>query len=288
MNNFLNKLERRFGRYAISNLAKYIVYGYGVGYLLFFADLIFKTNLLSFISLDPYKILHGQIWRLITWVIVPPEISIWAFFLLLILLSFGNTLERTWGTFRFNVYIFSGIIFTIIGAFILYAAYYLAGFTEVYPAYILSSHIGDYFKTYYVYLSIFFACAVEYPDIQMYMMFFVPVKLKWIAVFFALLQVVYFITGNWETKVAITASLFNFAIFFIATRNYKRVSPSEIRRRQTFKSEARRMDTITKHKCAICGRTEKDGDNLEFRFCSKCNGNYEYCQDHLFTHEHIK
>ena len=45
---------------------------------------------------------------------------------------------------------------------------------------------------------------------------------------------------------------------------------------------------ITKHKCAICGRTERDGDDLEFRFCSKCNGNYEYCNEHLFTHEHVK
>ncbi|MBR6485561.1 MAG: hypothetical protein IKT17_02615, partial [Lachnospiraceae bacterium] len=66
------------------------------------------------------------------------------------------------------------------------------------------------------------------------------------------------------------------------------VSPAEIRRRQTYKNELKRQSSITKHKCAICGRTEKDGDDLEFRFCSKCNGNYEYCQDHLFTHEHVK
>ena len=288
MNSFLNKLERRFGRYAISNLAKYLVYGYGVGYALYFLGMIFKLNLLSLISLDPYKILHGQVWRLITWIIVPPEFSLWAIFLLLIFISFGNTLERTWGTFRFNVYILSGILFTIIGAFILYGAYFLAGYTGKYPDYVLSSHIGDYFQTYYVYLTIFFACAVEYPNIQMLMMFIIPVKLKWIAIFMAVILGVNFLAGNWETKIAIIASLLNFAVFFLSTRNYKYVSPGEVHRRQEFKRQVKRTAIVTKHKCAICGRTEKDGDNLEFRFCSKCNGNYEYCQDHLFTHEHVK
>lgn len=288
MNGLLNKLERKFGKYAISNLAKYLIYGYGVGYALYFLSIILKVNLLSYISLDPYKILHGQIWRLVTWIIYPPEISIWAIFLLLIFLSFGNTLERTWGTFRFNFYIILGILFTIIGAFILYGAYFVAGYTGKYPDYVLSSHIGDYFQTYYVYLTIFFACAVEYPDIQMLMMFIIPVKLKWIAVFMAVILGISFLTGNWETKIAIIASLLNFALFFFSTRNYKYISPSEVHRRQEFKHQTKRTAIVTKHKCAICGRTEKDGDNLEFRFCSKCNGNYEYCQDHLFTHEHVR
>ena len=288
MDNFLNKLERKFGRYAINNLAKYLIYGYGVGYVLYFLSMIFKVNLLSLISLDPYKILHGQVWRLVTWIIYPPQISFWAIFLLLIFLSFGNTLERTWGTFRFNVYILSGILFTIIGAFILYGGYFLAGYTGKYPDYVLSSHIGDYFQTYYVYLTIFFACAVEYPNIQMLMMFIIPVKLKWIAIFMAAILGLNFLTGNWETKIAIIASLLNFALFFFSTRNYKYISPGEVHRRQEFKRQNKRTAIVTKHKCAICGRTEKDGDNLEFRFCSKCNGNYEYCQDHLFTHEHVK
>ena len=288
MNGFLYKLERKFGRYAISNLARYLIYGYAAGYVLYFLSVIFKVDLLNFISLDPYKILHGQIWRLVTWIIYPPQFSFWAIFLLLIFLSFGTTLERTWGTFRFNLYILSGIFFTIIGAFILYGAYFVAGYTGKYPDYILSSHIGDYFQTYYVYLTIFFACAVEYPDIQMLMMFIIPVKLKWIAIFTAVILGVNFIAGNWESKIAIIASLLNFGLFFLSTRNYKYISPKEVHRRQDFKRQTHRPSMVTKHKCAICGRTEDDGEDLEFRFCSKCNGNYEYCQDHLFTHEHVR
>lgn len=80
-------------------------------------------------------------------------------------------------------------------------------------------------------------------------------------------------------------------IFFM-TRNMSRYNPREIHRRKEFQRAVHRSQVnnkgITKHKCAICGRTEKDGEHLEFRFCSKCNGNYEYCQDHLFTHTHIR
>ena len=91
-------------------------------------------------------------------------------------------------------------------------------------------------------------------------------------------------------RISIIISLLNFILFFLATRNYKSVSPKEYHRKQTFKKQVSRPsgNSITKHKCAICGRTEKDDDMLEFRFCSKCNGNYEYCQNHLFTHTHVK
>ena len=88
-------------------------------------------------------------------------------------------------------------------------------------------------------------------------------------------------------RIIIGASLLNVIIFFLATRNMARISPRQMRRRQVFRQEVKKEMGTTRHKCAICGRTEQDG-NLEFRFCSKCEGNYEYCQDHLFTHEHVK
>ena len=94
--------------------------------------------------------------------------------------------------------------------------------------------------------------------------------------------------------VLIVASLLNFVIYFLGTRDIHRYNPKEVHRRNEFrramepKSRAGQNGAITKHKCAICGRTELDDPNLEFRFCSKCNGNYEYCQDHLFTHTHVK
>ncbi|MEI3340480.1 MAG: hypothetical protein V8R80_11525 [Eubacterium sp.] len=98
------------------------------------------------------------------------------------------------------------------------------------------------------------------------------------------------VTSGWTGRVAILASVLNFLIFFFATRNYQRISPKEIHRKKNFQRQMKsaRGNGVTKHKCAICGRTELDDPNLEFRFCSKCNGNYEYCQEHLFTHQHVK
>lgn len=285
MNRLLNKLERRFGNYAIHNLSKYVIGCYVLGYAIMLVGMMAKVYLLSAFSLDPYKILHGQIWRLVTWVIIPPQsIDIFTIIMLVLYYSLGSTLERTWGAFRYNVYIFSGMLFTVLGAFILYGVCYLNGA----PMADIGQTISVAFSTYYVNMSIFLAFAAEYPDMQLLFMFIIPIKIKWLAIADVVVLLFQIVTNGFSVAIAIIASLLNFIIFFFGTRDYKRISPSEMHRRQTFKHETRRTNTVTKHKCAICGRTEKDGDMLEFRFCSKCNGNYEYCQDHLFTHEHVK
>ncbi len=126
---------------------------------------------------------------------------------------------------------------------------------------------------------------------QVYLYFIVPVKMKWLAVVYGGLIVFSLIQTNWAGAVAIISSLLNFLVFYVSTRDFHRISPKEIHRRQAFKSQMRQSAPrpgITKHKCAICGRTEKDDPALEFRFCSKCEGNYEYCQDHLFSHQHVR
>ena len=257
--NFLNKMERKFGRFAIHNLTKYIIGCYIIGYILLYLQPLTGVNLMGFLYLSPYHILHFQIWRLVSWILIPPSSSniLFVVIMLLFYYSLGSALERTWGAFRYNVYILSGMLFTVLGAFILY--FVLGPASIVYaPA----------FSTYYINLSIFLAFALSYPDMLLYDL----------------------IRGNWATRTVIIASLLNFIIFFLSTRNFSRISPKEVHRRQQFQKAVhpKMAPGITKHKCAVCGRTEKDGDDLEFRFCSKCNGNYEYCQDHLFTHQHIK
>ena len=107
-------------------------------------------------------------------------------------------------------------------------------------------------------------------------------------------MVTYIRYGAWVMAVPIVASFLNFILFFLSGRNMQRYRPKEVKRRRDFQkamAQSRvnpKTGGIAKHKCAICGRTELDDPNLEFRFCSKCNGNYEYCQDHLFTHQHVK
>ena len=264
---FIDKLERKFGRFGIPNLTIYIIGCYVLGYILTAA----APGVLSMLSLDMSMVMKGQIWRLVTWVIYPPSsvggMSNLLMFVLAIAFFYypiGTSLERTWGTFRYTLYIFSGSIFT----------------------------------TYYISLSIFLAYAVTYPDLQLLLMFVIPIKMKWMAFVYGLFIawdiVSYLRVGLWVGVVPIVASLLNFVIFYFSTRDMNRYNPKEIHRRQQFKKAMAPTrtgygpDGIAKHKCAICGRTEKDDPNLEFRFCSKCKGNYEYCQDHLFTHKHVQ
>lgn len=280
---FIDKLQRKFGRYAIPNLTMYIIILYVAGYVI----QLFQPSFLNYLTLEPILILRGQIWRLVTWLLIPPDtLNIFTLIMLSLYYSLGTSLERTWGAFRYNLYIFTGVIATIIGAFIIYGIFAVQGTQVIF---------GTAFTTYYISLSIFLAFAVSYPNMQLLLYFIIPIKIKWLAVLDGVYLLYSFIASNWANRVLILASLVNFLLFFLGGIQYWRVSPSEIRRKQRFKkqvnhhthSHPHRNNQITKHKCAVCGRTELDGDDLEFRFCSKCDGNYEYCQDHLFTHEHV-
>lgn len=282
--NFLNKMERKFGRYAIHNLTKYMIGCYAIGYILLYAGNLFGFSITEYLTLSPYHILHGQIWRIVSWLLIPPPTSNIVFVLIMLLFyySLGETLERTWGAFRYNVYILGGVLFTVIGAFLLY---FMMGANPL-----LSMAYSMAFSTYYINLSIFLAFAANYPDMQVLFMMIIPMKMKWLAVLDIAYLLYDMVKGGWGIRTVILASLLNFIIYFLSTRNYQRISPKEIHRKQQFQRAVhpKMAPGVTKHKCAVCGRTEKDGDDLEFRFCSKCNGNYEYCQDHLFTHKHIQ
>lgn len=283
---FIDKLERKFGRFGIPNLTIYMIVCYVIGYAL----MIVNPGILNWLSLEPAYILRGQVWRLVTWVLYPPSTSGVLWFAIAVLFFYypiGTSLERTIGTFKYTLYILSGVIFTILGAFILY---FLLGGNVL---------VGNVFSTYYVSLSTFLAYAMCYPDMQVLLMFIIPVKMKWMAIFYVVIVVYemiqYVMAGAWYLVIPIVASLLNFIIFYFGTKDFSRYNPKEIHRRNEFRRAMEpqgRMKSgsgsVTKHKCAICGRTELDDPNLEFRFCSRCNGNYEYCQDHLFTHTHVK
>lgn len=284
-----SKFEKKFGKYAIRNLSLVLIICYACGYLF---EMLYPS-LLSYLYLNPYEIIfHGQVWRLITWLIVPP--SSFDFFTLLMLYfyySLGTTLERTWGTYRYNVYIFSGVLFTILGAFLLFAYTLIFGGDTgmaLWGTYQGYSPLASMFSTYYVNMSIFLAFAATYPNMQVLLFFFIPIKIKILGIIYGALLIFQFITGGVATRFVIAASLMNFIVFFFTSRGRIHMSPRQVKRRQEFKKEVKKSTKITRHKCAICGRTEETNPELEFRFCSKCDGNYEYCQDHLFTHTHVK
>ena len=288
---FIDKLERKYGRYGIENLTMYIIISYVLGYALMYIN----PGALSMLSLNVTKILQGQVWRLVTWIVYPPSTSSPLWFVIAILFFYypiSASLEHTWGKFKFTLYILSGMIFTVIAAFILH--FVMGG--------VLDGLGGIIFSTYYISLSIFLAYSLTYPDMTVLLMFVIPIKMKWMSIVYAAIVIYdvarYFMNGAWFMALPIIASLLNFVIFFLGTRDFNRYNPKEIHRKNEFKRAVNggsktvpfpgNSNAVTKHKCAVCGRTEKDDPNLEFRFCSKCNGNYEYCQDHLYTHIHKK
>lgn len=285
---FFNKLERKFGRYAINNLMYYIIILYVAGWIIqMFAPGLYYTML----ALDVEKIVESfQIWRLVTFIIMPPNSSmLFMIFALYLYYMLGNSLERVWGAFKFNVYFFMGVIFHIVAAFLIY--------------FVTGHNVGIAFSTYYINLSLFLAFACIYPDMELYLFFVIPIKIKWLgildAVYFIYIVVDYIsyglkVSGEQRTLafgLAISAilSMLNFIVFFFMTRNYKKISPREIKRKQTYRREVNTNRSANLvHKCDICGRTNETNPELTFRYCSKCVGNHEYCNDHLFTHEHVK
>lgn len=271
--NFFEKIERRFGRYAIKNLMFYLTVLYGIGFVI---SLTNAGIYYRYLSLDISKILEGQVWRIITWVMYSPERNIFfAAIMLVLYYSLGTNLERVWGSFRFNVYIFMGYIFLIIGAIVLYLIYgKAAGEFPLTP---------DSLN-----MSIFLAFAFTYPEMTFYLYFVLPIKAKYLAFVYLLIEVYNFLVGGVITKVSIGLSLLNFAIFYLMTRKNS-ISPKNIVRKMEFKQATKiRPARESIHKCAVCGKTEKDDETLEFRYCSKCKGNMEYCMKHLYTHIHVE
>ena len=290
----MSNFEKKFGKYAIKNISLVLILFYACGYLINWINPV----MFNYLTLNPYAIFFkGQVWRLITWLIIPPEnFSFFTLIMLYFYYSIGTTLERTWGTYRYNLYLFLGIIFTAVGAFA------MMGFVYLFQRDILFAMgaenyfavLSTMFSTYYVNMSIFLAFAATFPDMQVLLFFFIPIKVKILGIIYGVLLVYEFIAGvgnkylNAANRFVIGASLLNFIVFFLTSRNMIHMSPKQVKRRQEFKREVKQSAKITRHKCAICGRTEETNPELEFRFCSKCDGNYEYCQDHLFTHAHVK
>jgi hypothetical protein len=287
--NWINKLERKFGRYAIRNLMYYIIILYVVGFAL---ELINSDFYYQYLCLDAKAILHGQIWRIVTFLIQPPTSSIiFMVFMLYLYYCIGRELEMAWGAFRFNLYFFTGVIFHVLAALITYAV----------TGQVL------YIGTEYLNLSLFFAYAMLYPDERLYLFGIIPIKIKYLAwidgayFIWAVLQAFLpayggGIFGSWykANAVAAVVSLLNFLIYFFTSRKGPKGYAKQKKRKHNFTKKMHtaqkeaRYENGARHRCAICGKTELDDPELEFRFCSKCNGAYEYCNEHLFTHEHRK
>lgn len=272
-------------RFGIPNLMRVIVIGNVAVYVLMLLTQANDANALSFLTFNLNALLHGEVWRLVTFVFVPAYSSPFA---LLISLYFyywiGSTLERQWGTTKFNLYYISGALLTVLGVV-------LASLITGNP-YLTAAGTG------YVNLSMFFAFAFLFPDTTVLLFFILPVRMKWLAyldgALFAFDIIKAIGAHNWAGVVLPIVALLNFAVFiwpevhYLKERAKYQNSRKTVQFRQAQQQQAKQAQQQGyRHKCAVCGRTDTDYPDLQFRYCSKCVGYHCFCQDHIFNHVHF-
>ena len=275
-------------RFGIPNLMKFIVIGSVIVYLL---AIFAGYGAVSFLSFRWSAITQGEIWRLITFIFMPGYYTtgdvLWLALFLYFYYMIGNVLEREWGTAKFTLYYLSGVVLTLIVGIV---TALVSGYDVIIEG------------TSYVNLSMFFAFAMLYPDTQFLLFFFIPVKVKWLAwidaAFFALSVLSGLMRLDFLNALLPVVALLNFFVFFwtnIADEiDYRRGRSRHQTSHQTihFKSAVRQQrkkeaERGYRHKCEVCGRTDADYPDLEFRYCSRCTGYHCFCQDHIFNHEHF-
>ena len=285
----LNEAVDRFAyshpRFGIPNLMKVIVVGNLIAYFL----LRFSSSAaISFLAFSPSAVLHGEIWRLVTFIFVPGSTNLFALAISLYFYYWiGGMLEREWGTPKFTLYYISGMVLTVLTSLILYFA---TGYSQI------------VYGAYYVNMSMFFAFAALYPDMQVLLFFVIPIKVKWLAWLDGALFAVDVLRSafalNWLGMLLPIIAVFNFFVFFWSdisdTISRQRGYAAHRSSRQTiqFKDAAKRQEKKAReqgyhHKCSVCGRTDTDSPNLQFRYCSRCAGYHCFCEDHIFNHEHF-
>ena len=262
---FLDHLERALGRYAIRNLALYLVIAQ------VFVLLTAMLGLLSLEALDfaPVLVLEGgQWWRIVTFMFIVPIPGgtlgfVFTAFGWYIFYLMSNALEHHWGAFRFNVYLGLGWVLTV-------ALSFLAPLQGVSNLYILGS--------------VFLAFAFLNPDFELLLFFILPVKIKWLAVIAWALNFVQFVRGGLADRLQIGASVVAFFVFF---------GPSMIhalrsgQRRVARRAERAVEEERPRHVCHVCGKTDRSHPDLDFRYCSKCAGDQCYCPEHIHQHSHV-
>lgn len=288
----MSKLRNRFERFCfanrekgIPNLMLYISVGTAIVYLLSMFD---KSSTLYYaLCFDRTAILQGQVWRLFTYIftyglgnnILLVLVSLFCYF------SLGRAMESIWGTLRFNLFYFSGVILMDVYALLFNA----------------------YANVYYLNLSLLIGYATLYPNAQFLMLFIIPVK-AWIFgvidLGLTLYDVYLYATlgAPFMTCLFPLVAIANYFLFFgkdvlnLFPRSWRlKLSHRSAPRKKTaahqnpipFRKAAPQAAPYT-HRCTICGRTDVTNPEMEFRYCSRCSGYHCYCEEHISDHIHIQ
>lgn len=275
--NWLDRFCHKHPRLSIPNLMMYIVLGTAVVFL-FDAFSMQKGSFFQFFSFNRDAIFSGQVWRIFSFLFVPTSDNIFFVAISLYFYYFiGNALEREWGSAKFTIFYFSGVILNILVGL-------LVGATNVI----------------YINMALFFAFATLYPEMMVLLFFIIPIKMKWLAwvdvAFFVIGAIRYILQGQVLLALIPLVAMLNYLLFFAGDLldlvNHKKQRAGYRKNRKTVDFQSAQQHAREKkgylHKCAVCGRTDVTNPDLEFRYCSKCKGYYCYCSEHINTHVHIE
>ncbi len=277
----LNEAVERFcalhPRLGIPGLMRYIVGANAVIYLL---SLFARGGSLNFLCMDPASVLRGELWRIVTYVLLPTNGGIFLVISLFFYYWLGESLERLWGSTKFTVYYVSGTLLTALASLL---------------AYLIDGISVPVYGAVYVNTALFLAFALNYPDAMVNIYFIIPVKMKWLAALEGIrsaLSVVTAIAARlWGQAFMPIVALLNLFVFFTpdflrkADRVKAHTRPQAVQFRRAVKEQQRQKGYH--HKCSVCGRTDTDYPDLQFRYCSKCAGYHCFCEDHIFNHTHF-
>jgi len=282
---------------------RYIVF---VSAAIYVFSLMDRTGtLLPLLGFHPGLILRGQIWRLVTWVFLPLNDGfIFTALMLYFYYFIGNSLEREWGTSKFTVFYIFGVVLNIVYGFVMW--FLLKGsISSLYQnEYLVNSFLNDYWFRYmwlspnYLNLSMFFAFAALFPDHRVLLFFFIPIKMKWLALinacFFLYSIINDLIGGHYADALLPIVAMLNFIVIcgddvlnYIRPRKTRNTMEA-INFRKAAKQARREHDGKNyRHKCSVCGKTDTEYPNLEFRYCSRCNDYHCFCIEHINNHIHF-
>jgi hypothetical protein len=256
----LDRLEKSIRPVAIPNITLYLIFGQVFA---FGASFVGQFNLIH-IALHPTLVLEGQIWRVVTFLFVPPVTwhPVLIAFAWYIFYLMGNALEQYWGTARYNLFLLIGWAATVLVAFV--------------PPFGWASNS-------FLAGTVFLAFAWLNPNFQLMLFFVLPVKVKWLALLAWLGYAFSFIVGPMTVRLSVLAAVFNFLLFFGQDIN---LLIKNRKRQRTTQVERERLASEPHHTCLICGKTDQTDPREDFRYCSKCAGAACYCQEHLHSHQH--
>ena len=252
-----DRLERRFGHWAIPHLTLYLMGIQAVGVFLLMGGYIIVEDLILVGGL----VQVGQWTRLFSFMMIPKTLHpLWLFFAFYIFYLMGTTLEREWGAFRYNLFILTGYLLTIAAAFIA-------------PTAVITN---SYFLG-----CVFLAFATLMPNFQFYLFFILPVKVKWLGWLTAAVYIMTLLAGDAGSRLSVLAAFATYALFF--GRGFIG-SVRAAQRRHAYIARNAEAAARPMHECARCGISDKNDDTLEFRYCSTCGRCY--CEKHIADHDH--